>query len=134
MYTMVDFVTHIKGIEYILSIVAIGGFLLLWEALKPKPFSTVVAAGTEDIEYIKKIGYEDMIKNIGKIVAAPFIGLAYLVILPIGFTAAIILGGANLMVKSVSGIFGKNMSFDWRPMEAYFSGKNRNKRANEGRK
>ena len=32
MYTLVDFITHVKGIEYILSLAAIAGFLLFWEA------------------------------------------------------------------------------------------------------
>ena len=62
-------------------------------------------------------------KFVGKIVAAPFIGLAYLAILPVGFAAALIIGGTNLTLKGMSGILGKNMSFDWRPMEAYFTGK-----------
>jgi hypothetical protein len=34
MYTLVDFVTHVKGIEYIMSLLAIAGFLLFW-SLKP---------------------------------------------------------------------------------------------------
>jgi hypothetical protein len=123
MYTLVDFITHIKGIEYILSILAISGFLLFWEALKPRPFRTVIASGKEDLEYIHRIGYGEAMRSIGKLAAAPFIGLTYIVLLPLGFAAAIVIGGTNLMLKGVSSIIGKNMSFDWRPMEAYFTGK-----------
>jgi hypothetical protein len=123
MYTLVDFITHVKGIEYIMSLLAIGGFLLFWEVLKPAPFRTVVNTGKQDIEYIKQTGYRDVIKSIGKIAAAPFIGLAYLAMLPVGLAAALIIGGTNLMLNGLSGILGKNMAFDWRPMEAYFSGK-----------
>lgn len=133
MYTLVDFITHIKGVEYILSIIAIGGFLLFWEVLKPAPFRTVVNTGKQDLEYIQQTGYGDVMKSIGKLVAVPFIGLAYLVMLPVGFAAALIIGGTNLILNSFSGILGKNMFFDWRPMEAYFSGKKK-KGTDEGAK
>jgi hypothetical protein len=124
MYTLVDFITHIKGIEYIVSILAIGGFLLLWEILKPAPFRTIVSAGKQDMEYLQRSGFADLLKTMGKLVSAPFIGLAYLAMLPVGFSAAIIVGGTNATVRILSSIAGKNWSLDWRPMEAYFSGKN----------
>ncbi len=127
MYTMVDFITHIKGIEYIVSILAIGGFLLFWEILKPAPFRTVVSVGKQDMEYLQRSGFADLLKTAGKLVSAPFVGLAYLAMLPVGFSAAIIIGGTNATVRILSGIIGKNWSLDWRPMEAYFSGKKRNK-------
>ena len=125
MYTLVDFITHVKGIEYIMSLLAIGGFLLFWEILKPAPFKTVVNTGKQDIEYIHQTGYGDVIRTIGKIAAAPFIGLAYLAMLPVGFAAALIIGVTNLMLNVLGSILGENMSFDWRPMEAYLSGKKR---------
>ena len=127
MYTLVDFITHIKGVEYILSILAIGGFLLFWEALKPAPFRAVVNNGRQDLEYIRQTGYRDFMKSMGKLAAAPFIGLAYLAMLPVGFAAALMIGGSNLLLKGLSGLLGRNLSFDWRPMEAYFSGKKRKK-------
>ena len=52
MYTMVDFVTHVKGIEYILSLLAIAAFLVFWEILKPRPFRTVINTGADDLAYI----------------------------------------------------------------------------------
>jgi len=124
MFTLVDFITHVKGIEYIMSLLAIAGFLLFWEALKPKPFRTVVNTGKQDLLYMQQTGYRDLIKSIGKIALVPFIGLAYLVMLPVGLAAALLIGGTNLMLKGLGTILGKNMAFDWRPMEAYFSGKN----------
>jgi len=124
MYTLVDFITHVKGIEYIMSLLAIAGFLLFWEALKPTPFRTVVATGKDDLHYIEQAGgARHILKSVGKIAAAPFIGAAYVVMLPVGFAAALIIGGTNLILNGLSSILGKNMSFDWRPMEAYFSGK-----------
>ncbi len=123
MHTLVDFITHVKGIEYILSITFIGGFLLLWEILKPRPFATVVRTGKEDLEHIKRSGYRDTLKNVAKIAAAPFIGLLYIVLLPVGFFFVLLSEAVNLLVKGVSTVLGRDVSFDWRPMEAYFSGK-----------
>lgn len=123
MHTLVDFMTHVKGIEYILSILFIGGFLLLWEVLKPRPFATVVSSGKEDWEHLKQMGYRGTLRNIGKIAAAPFIGLAYVILLPFGFFFILLSEAVNLLVKVVFGVLGKSVSFDWNPMEAYFSGR-----------
>ena len=124
MYTLVDFITHVKGIEYIMSILAIGGFLLFWEVLKPAPFRTVVAAGKDDLNYIEQAGgSRHVLKSVGKIAAAPFIGIAYIVMLPIGFFAALAIGVVNLGLKGVAGIAGKSMTFEWRPVEAYLAGR-----------
>ncbi len=124
MYTLVDFITHVKGIEYILSITAIAGFLLFWEVLKPKPFKTVVETGKDDLGYIEQTGgIKNVLKSVGKIVSAPFIGLAYIVMLPIGFFAALAVGAVNLAMKGAASIAGKSATFEWRPMEAYLAGK-----------
>jgi hypothetical protein len=123
MHTLVDFITRVKGIEYILSIMFIGGFLLFWEILKPRPFATVMNAGKEDLEHLRQNGYRETMKFVGKVAAAPFIGLAYIVMLPIGFFFVLLSEAVNLLVKGVSTLLGKDVSFEWRPMEAYFSGK-----------
>ena len=124
MYTLVDFITHVKGIEYIMSILAIGGFLLLWEALKPTPFKTVVETGKDDLNYIEQAGgARHILKTVGKIAAAPFIGLAYIVMLPIGFFAALAIGAVNLAMKGAARITGGSLTFEWRPVEAYLAGR-----------
>ncbi len=130
MYTLVDFITHVKGIEYILSLLFIAGFLVLWEVLKPKPFSTVVSTGKEDLEHLKQTGYGETMKNASKIVAAPFIGLAYVVLLPIGFFIVLFSKAATMAVKGGAALMGKNVTFEWRPMEAYLAGKKRKKSGN----
>jgi hypothetical protein len=135
MYTLVDFVTHIKGVEYILSILAIGGFLLLWEILKPAPFRTLVETGKDDLGHIEQSGgFKNIMKSVGKIAAAPFIGLAYLAMLPVGFSAAVVIGGTNVMLKGFNSILGRNMSLGWRPMEAYFAGRKRRKNGDKNSK
>jgi hypothetical protein len=91
MYTLFDFVTHVKGIEYIISILSIAAFIVFWEVLKPKPFATVVKTGKEDLAHLKESG--ETIKYVRQLAAAPFIGLAYIVILPLGFSSAAVRGG-----------------------------------------
>jgi hypothetical protein len=127
MYTLVDFMTHVKGIEYILSILFIAGFLLFWEVLKSRPFATVVSTGQEDLAHLKETGYRETMKNMGKIAAAPFIGLAYVTMLPIGFFVVLLAEVVTLAVKAGAALLGKNASFEWRPMEAYLAGKKKKK-------
>jgi hypothetical protein len=130
MYTLVDFITHVKGIEYIMSISAIAGFLIFWEALKPKPFRTVVVTGKDDLNHIEQTGgFRGVMKAVGKIAAAPFIGLAYIVMLPVGFFAALAVGAVNLALKAAASIVGKSATFEWRPVEAYLAGKKRKEKA-----
>jgi hypothetical protein len=124
MYTLVDFITHVKGIEYIMSLLAIAGFLLFWESLKPAPFKTVVATGKDDLNYIEQAGgARHILKSVGKIAAAPFIGAAYIVMLPVGFFAALVIGAVNVAMKGMAAIAGKSMTFEWRPVEAYLAGR-----------
>jgi len=123
MYTLFDFMTHVKGIEYIISVLSIAAFMVFWEVLKPKPFATVVNHGKEDLAHLKQSG--DTTRYLRQLATAPFIGLAYIVILPVGFFIVLLSEGVNLAVKGFSTLLGKDVSFDWRPMEAYFTGKKR---------
>ena len=133
MYTMVDFVTHVKGVEYLLSIAAIAGFLVFWEILKPKPFRTVANTGKDDLAYIEESGgLKSVAKSVGRIAAAPFIGLAYIVMLPVGFFIALAAAVVNLAVKGVASVAGKSVTFEWRPVEAYLAG--RKKKAEKAKK
>ena len=132
MNTMVDFVTHVKGIEYILSLLAIAVFLVFWEALKPKPFRTVVDTGKDDLAHLKEAGgLKSILKSVGKIAAAPFIGLAYIVMLPIGFFVALAAAVVNLAVKGAAAVAGKSLTFEWRPVEAYLAGRKKKKEKKE---
>jgi hypothetical protein len=121
MNSMFDFVTYVKGIEYILSLALIAGYLLVWEALKPRPFRTVKETGQEDLEHLRQTGMKNTLKLAGKIAAAPFIGLLYVVLLPVGLASA-------LSYSLIAGVAGKSESFSWRPMEAYFSGKKKTRK------
>ncbi len=124
MHTLFDFITHIKGVEYLVAISAIGLYMLYWELLKPKPFKSVVETGRDDLHHIRRMGYANAMKTIGKVVAAPFIGLAYIIALPLGFVYA--LGSAA--VNGVLTLAGREASFGWRPTVAYLSGKKKEKK------
>lgn len=130
MKTLFDFITYIKGIEYLVAISAIAVYLIYWEFLKPKPFKTLVEIGLEDLNHIKRNGYRDVIRTFGKVVAAPFVGLAYVMALPFAFMYA--LGTAAL--SSVLTIAGKEATFGWRPTEAYLGGKKKGKKEDTSKK
>lgn len=128
MNTLVDFITHVKAVEYILSLLGIAAFLIFWEFLKPDPFRTLVNTSKDDRAYIKQRGgFRHVMKNVGMIAAAPFIGLAYIVILPIGFFIALAAAAVNLAAKGAARVAGKSMTFEWRPVEAYLTGRKKKK-------
>ncbi len=119
MNTLVDFITYIKGVEYLIAISAIAIYIIFWELLKPKPFQTMVKALKEDMEFLRVKGIGYVVRTAAKVVAAPFIGLAYIVMLPVGFFFALTFSaiGGLLSLAGVSPTLG------WRPMEAYFGGR-----------
>ncbi len=134
MHTLTDFMTHVKGIEYLLSVLAITGFILYVEVLKPKPFKTLAKATSEDLDYLRKTGRQSTMTTIKRLAAAPFIGLAYVVSLPFIFTFALcgeLLGMAAEGLDRALGMAGKNLSFGWRPMEAYLGGRKARKARKE---
>lgn len=128
MYTLFDFITHVKTVEYLIALTFIAGYLIYWEALKPKPFRAVVETGREDMAHLRQMGRGAILRNMGRLAAAPFIGLAYIVALPVGFAVALAVGAVNLLAKALGALFGKSLSFEWRPVEAYFEGRKRKAR------
>src|SRR5512139_3059209 len=121
MNSLFDFVTHVKGVEYLLSLALIAGYLLIWEALKPRPFRTVKEVGQEDLEHLRQSGMKNTLKLAGKVCAAPFIGLAYIIMLPVGMVTAV-------SYAVIARVAGTGESFSWRPMEAYLSGRKKTKK------
>jgi hypothetical protein len=115
MNTLYDFTTHIKGVEYLMALGFIAMFLILNEVLKPKPFGGLIGLIIEE----RAIGFKTTAKSIGRLVTAPFIGLAYIVALPFAFVFAL----ATAIGKSAAPAF----SFGWRPVEAYLSGRKKKK-------
>ncbi len=121
MNSFYDFLTQVKGVEYIISVLFIAGYILYAEVLKPKPFKTVVEAGRDDMEFMRKTG--NTMGTVKRLVAAPFIGLTYIIALPFAFAFALF----SAIVNGALSLAGKEASFGWRPMEAYFAGKKKTK-------
>jgi len=152
MYTLFDFITQVKGAEYLIAVSAIGLFLLFWEVLKPKPFKSMIDSAKGDITQIGQSGgFAGVLRTAGHVAAAPFIGLAYVVALPFVFvyalghvllqgTAQAIAAGADLVAQTlvvgahaVARIVHVSPAFSWRPQEAYFLGRKRRQRTDKGR-
>jgi len=144
MYTLFDFITQVKGAEYLIAVSAIGLFILFWEVLKPRPFRSMVETAREDLSSIGQSGgYSGVFRTAGHVVAAPFIGLAYIVALPFVFLFAlnlVLLEGisraidvtavwmARMIVANTYALaraMNVSTSFSWRPQEAYFLGRKR---------
>jgi|GEM_PF-426327 len=126
MYTLVDFMTHIKGVEYVISVAAIAAFILYIEILKPRPFRSLREAVREDADYLRGCGYRSVLRTAGRAAAAPFIGLAYVILLPFVCAYAFLREAAG-MVREAAGraaeAAGAAAFFGWRPREAYLGGR-----------
>ena len=123
MNTLFDYLTHVKGIEYILALLFLAGYILYAEFLKPTPFKTMRETTEENVKFMEKAGFANILKTLGRAAAAPFIGLGYIIALPFVFIFAI--GGAVL--HGIVGMARRSSSFGWRPMEAYLSGRKKRK-------
>jgi hypothetical protein len=49
------------------------------------------------------------------------------VLLPIGFFIVLLSQAVTMLAKGAAALLGRNISFEWRPMEAYLAGKKRKK-------
>jgi hypothetical protein len=126
MHTLVDFLTRVKGVEYILSVLTITGFILYLEVLKPAPFKSLSKRVGEDLAFLREEGFRKVMRTVGRAFAAPFIGLFYVLALPFLFvyTLAVELGGmaAEGLARALDAV-GANAVFGWRPSEAYLAGR-----------
>ena len=152
MYTLYDFITQVKGAEYLIAVSAVGLFLLFWEVLKPKPFKSMIDTAKGDATQISRSGgFAVVLRTAGHVAAAPFIGLAYVISLPFVFvyavadvllqgTVRVISTGADWVARAlvasthaVARIVHVSPVFSWRPQEAYFLGRKRRQRTGKGR-
>jgi hypothetical protein len=130
MHTLFDFITHVKSVEYLIAIGFIAAYLIYWEVLKPRPFSTMVKEGREDLGAVREKGYGNTMRTVGKIAAAPFIGLAYIALLPLSFFVAL----AMAVARGVARVLGTSATFGWRPAESYLAGKKKGKKGETEKK
>lgn len=148
MYTLYDFITQVKGVEYLIAVSAVGVFILFWEVLKPRPFKAMIDTAKGDATHIGQSGgFTVVLRTAGHVAAAPFIGLAYVVALPFVFVYAlghvVLEGTARAIGAAADRIAGTlvagahalarivyvSPAFSWRPQEAYLLGRKRRQRA-----
>jgi len=67
------------------------------------------------------------------LIAGPVIGLLYVIALPFIGIATVASLAVGKIVNGLLGLVGSSLSFEWRPMEAYFSGKNKKKGKKESK-
>lgn len=119
MYNLVDFTTRVKGVEYLIAIMAIASFIIFSEILKAKPFRSLMDAIREDFKYVKENGF-----SLAKLMSAPITGLMYLLSLPFVFAAAAATALKNGFLK----VAGGGGTFSWSPVEAYLAGQKKAKK------
>jgi len=125
MHTLVDFLTRVKGIEYLISVAAITGFILYVEVLKPKPFKALAKHVKDDVDHLRGDGGSAR-RSLARLAAAPFIGLLYVITLPFLFIGTFVKELAGLAADAfgrATGEAGRTVSFGWRPTEAYLGGR-----------
>jgi uncharacterized membrane protein len=137
MHTLVDFLTRVKGVEYILSVLTITGFILFLEVLKPAPFKSLRKLIGEDVAFLRKEGFRNVMKTVGRFVAVPFIGLLYVIALPFLFVYYLAVElremAAERMATALDAV-GASAVFGWRPSEAYLAGRKARKAGKTGKK
>lgn len=133
MHTLVDFMTHVKGVEYVISVLAIAGFIMYLEILKPRPFQALREGVREDLEWARKTGYRNVLRTAGRAAVAPLIGAAYVIALPFLCAFAFFREVLTMAREAAAKTAGESAFFGWRPREAYLGGK-KEKRNKKDRK
>lgn len=120
MNTLFDFVSHNKGIEYILALMFIAGFVVVMEVLKPHPFRAFMSAVKEDWSYLRGEGAADTVRLAKNAVMLPVVAGVYVAMVPVMFT----LGLALKLESTVADLVGGG-AMSWRPLESYLTGRGR---------
>ena len=145
-YTLFDFITQVKGAEYLIAVSAIGLFILLWQVLSLRPFKGMMDTAKEDLKFINQGGgYAGVARTAGHVVAAPFLAIAYIAALPFVFlysVSLVIVEGVEQAIDvsaawmarmiaanrdALARVMDVSTSFSWRPQESYFLGRKRRK-------
>ncbi len=120
MQTLFDYISTVNGIQYILMLAFIVGFILFLELLKPKPFAGLMKIAADDLVFVRKLSPEMRFRSIKRLCTAPIYGLLYIAAIPI------------LFVHGVAVIFSRVIAaltwVSWSPVRAYFRGARKTKR------
>jgi len=121
MHTLFDFITNVNGIQYILALLFIFGFIVFGELMKPKPFEGLAKAVAEDIRFIRAQEKAALIQLAKNAAMAPVYAVIYFASLPV------------LFVQGMTTVVGKGLvdvsAGGWNPVRAYFTGRKKAKKA-----
>jgi len=121
MHTLYDFICQVNGIQYLLAILFIAGFIIFFEIFKPKPFMGLSRMINEDVSFVKEQGKSHNLQVVKNALTGSAYAMLYVVALPLLFMHGI----AVLMSK----LFTSVTYIGWSPVQAYFTGRRRAKKS-----
>jgi hypothetical protein len=126
MNTLFDHTSYVNGMEYVLALLSIVGFVVLLEVFKKRPFMGLIESVVEDLRFVKGLGMKSNMRLAKQIAAAPFLAALYAASLPF-----LLLRGLG---EALVGALTPATSFGWSPIRAYFTGRKRAEKKNDEKK
>lgn len=121
MNTIFDFVSQTKGMEYLLAIIFLAGYVVFMEVLKPRPFQALAEMLREDMGFMTAPEGRAALKRLAMgALMAPLVVAKYFAMLPLMFA----LGVALKAEESVASTFAGG-TLAWRPIQSYLLGRGR---------
>jgi len=121
MNTLFDFISHVNGLTYVLALASIAGFAVYLELFKARPFAEILESARDDYRFVRELGIAGNKRFVKNAVKAVLLAVMYLVALPFLFLRG--LGQAAGELASAVAQPG------WSPVRAYFTGRNKAKKA-----
>ena len=114
--TLFDYMTGSGGLQYLMALAFIAGFLVLWEVLmSARPFKAILSSVAEDLRFTRGLGGAGLVSIARKCAVGAALFALYLAALPFVVAQAV---GASALRGVSSGV-----SFGWSPVRAYFTGR-----------
>ncbi len=121
MHTLYDFVSETNGIQYLLAVLSIVGFIIFIEIFKPKPFKGLSRMIDDDVVFVKEQGKSSNLQFIKNTLTGGAYAALYVAAIPLLFMH----GVAVLMSR----LFTSVSYIGWSPVRAYFTGRNKAKKS-----
>lgn len=120
MHTLFDYISTVNGIQYLLMLTFIIGFILFLELMKPRPFAGLTRIAADDIGFFRTQSVETRLRSVKRLFVAPVYAMLYIAAIPV------------LFIHGVAVIFSRVITaltwVSWSPVRAYFRGSRKIKR------
>ena len=123
MHTLFDFISQVNGVQYIIALLSIPGFIIFSEILKTRPFAGLQESVAEDVRFIKEQDKAERRQLVRNAVMAPVYFITYLASVPVLFVQG--------MAEPVGRRIGAMTSVGWSPVRAYFTGRSKPKKSKD---